>query len=79
MLCLSGSTVKNSSGAQTSPTHRLLDVPIMIPERADGSSELKGTEGTTQVESSGFQKRCRLRTYMHSEEIRISSVHLRPY
>ena len=53
-VCASGRVVKNSSG-DTDESNALLDVPIMMPERADGSSKSKKTGSTTEVESNGYQ------------------------
>ena len=51
--------VKSSVVKKTQVGHRrvnaLLDVPIMIPGRADGLSESEETEGTAEIESNGCQ------------------------
>ena len=53
-VCASDSIVNNSSG-DTDVSNTLLDLPIMIPEGADGSSKSKETEDTTEVEPNGCQ------------------------
>ena len=47
-MCASDSEKSSSRGIVESNT--LLDVPIVMPEHADGSSESKDTEDTTRFE-----------------------------
>ena len=54
-VCASGSVVKNSSG-DTNKLNAMLDVPVTIPEHADGPSELKETENTAAAGSNGCQR-----------------------
>ena len=49
-MCASGSIVKNLSDNPDEP-NALLDAPIMIPERANGSNKSKETKDTTEVDS----------------------------
>ena len=53
------SVCEQQRGKKTQVGHRrvnaLLDVPIMIPGRADGLSESEETEGTAEIESNGCQ------------------------
>ena len=45
--------------------HALLDVPIMIPERADGPRESKGTKDTAEIESNGCQSGIGIRAWVN--------------
>ena len=53
-VCEQQYSKKNSRG-DTDESNTLLDLPIMIPERADGSSKSKETEDTTEVKSNDCQ------------------------
>ena len=59
-------TVKNSS-VDTDESNTLLDVPIVIPERAEGLSESKETKETAEVKSNGRQSGIGVRPYYIDE------------
>ena len=63
-MCASGSIVNNLSGDTDES-----NVPIMIPEHANGSSKLKKAKDTTEVESNGCQSS--IRVYMHASIRRV--------
>ena len=51
----------------TDESNALLDVPIVIPERAEGLREPKETEETAEVESNGCQSGIGVRPYYIDE------------